>query len=57
MICSSLNRLLRIVRLLADGLQLQARERKGSRSVEQHFGVREVGSIEALGGGSIYRRE
>jgi hypothetical protein len=33
MIWSSLNRLLRIVRLLVDGLHLQARERKGSRSL------------------------
>jgi hypothetical protein len=32
MIWSSLNRLLRIVRLLVDGLHLHARERKGSRS-------------------------
>jgi hypothetical protein len=42
MIWSSLNRLLRIVRLLVDGLHLQARERKGSRS-------RRLRSLLALG--------
>jgi hypothetical protein len=35
MIWSSLNRLLRIVRLIVDGLHLQVRERKG-RHVNRH---------------------
>ena len=41
MICSSLNRLLRIVRPLRDGLSFHMREPKGSRSLPRQQFLRD----------------